>query len=82
VPRLDAGLAQHRAWRTASARSPNLTAARPLAAERLHHLDADDRSSAARSRRLSALCTWRDKGKDARPKRSASTVIGGIATAV
>ena len=81
VLRLDARLAQnrvaHRLRLLAEAAADVV-----LAAERLHHLDADDDSSAASVTLPFRSCTWRESGETRRANRSARTVIGGIATAV
>ena len=83
VARLDAGLAQHRVAHGLAPCSPKRPAHLRLAAERLHHLDADD-GLVGRLRHV-ALALPAPGARAASPgarSPSASTVIGGMATAV
>ena len=82
MPRLDARLAQHRvAHRLApcSPKRPRTSSSRPNACTISIPTTA---SSAASVTSPLRSCTSRESGETRRAKRSASTVIGGIATAV
>ena len=82
VRRLDAGLPQHgvaHRLRPCSPKRPRTSASRPNACTISMPTTA---SSAASVTSPLRSCTWRESGETRRAKRSASTVIGGIATAV
>jgi len=77
--RLDARLAQNAvAHRFGLAREPRLNVV--LAAERLHHLDPDDRLVGCLGHIRFNCCTWRETGITRRAKENASKKTAGIDT--